>query len=244
MPSPTKEDVLDVPSTPPPNKLRLSLGSMFDWGDEAPPPVTDSQQEMAGTTSRYDPSGMSRIVVDINDLVDDSGDDSDDDTYGGTLPSGSGRRGSIGSMSTKNSQGRNQKKKRPSYGPPAGSLLMFRQVIFLVSLVGIIAAASVAIGYAMIGSGGPSNPLRGGGGRQDDGQKLLEIAERVITACAESNLNADMTECQKLCKGALCCFDEGEYSCADDESKACGVYGGCEALVEGIPLGAGQEDEG
>ena len=145
MPSPTKEDVLDVPSTPPPPKLRPSLGSMF----EAPPSVTDSQQEMAGTTSRYDPSGMAHIM-DINDLVDDSYDDSDDDTYGGALPSKSGRRGSVGSLSTKNSQVRNRKKSRPSYGPPAGSIHMCRQVIILVSLVGIIAAACIAIGYALI----------------------------------------------------------------------------------------------
>ena len=108
----------------------------------------------------------------------------------------------------------------------------------------VINTGLLMIGYALIGSGEPSKgPLSGGGG-QDDGQKLLEIAERVITACAESNLNADVTECQKLCKGALCCFDDGEHSCADDESKACGVYGGCEALIEGIPLGAGKEDEG
>ena len=53
-------------------------------------------------------------------------------------------------------------------------------------------------------------------------------------ACSERSLNEDMSACQKLCHGNLCCFDEGEYSCKDDESKDCAVFAGCEALIEGV----------
>ena len=63
------------------------------------------------------------------------------------------------------------------------------------------------------------------------GQSLLESAEQVVTACSEVNLSIDMTECQQLCHGKLCCFDTGEFSCLEDETKNCAAYVGCEALI-------------
>ena len=41
----------------------------------------------------------------------------------------------------------------------------------------------------------------------------------------------------------MCCFETGKYSCKDDVKKMCAAYAGCEALVEGVPLGAAEEDE-
>ena len=112
------------------------------------------------------------------------------------------------------------------------------------SLVGIIVAASLVIGYAVL-NGDPSKlPYFDA---SDDGipeqQQLLEIAERVVTACSENELNDDGSECQQLCHSKLCCSLSGEYSCEEDNSKDCAVYAGCGALAEGIPLGAAEEDE-
>jgi len=76
-----------------------------------------------------------------------------------------------------------------------------------------------------------------------DEQQLLETAERVVMACSESKLNDNSSECQKLCKSKLCCFDEGDYGCQDDASKDCAVYAACEALVEGLAVGAADENE-
>ena len=75
--------------------------------------------------------------------------------------------------------------------------------------------------------------------------ELLEIAERVITACSEDKLNEDMKECQSLCHSRMCCFEESgsDYSCQLDTSKNCAVYAGCEALVEDILVGGAEEDE-
>ena len=118
---------------------------------------------------------------------------------------------------------------------------MCRQVLILLSLVGIIVGASVGIGYAVL-SGGNTNGKSGtnaaafAGANGENGmteQQLLEIAERVIVACSETILDNDLTECQNLCHSSMCCFESGQYSCEDDESKACAVYAGCEALVEG-----------
>jgi len=187
---------------------------------------------------------MSRIV-DINDLVDEGSDaDSDDDDTVGHSPSLS----RIGQNSSKSGSGSTKKsKKRPVYGPGGvGSVLMCRQVVILVSLVGIIAAASIAIGYAVMNGDPTGNwmPVRGrADGDNNKEQKLLELAERVVTACAESRLDENMKECQKLCHASMCCFDDGNYSCEDDERKNCAVYAGCANLMEGVLLGAAEEDE-
>ena len=74
-------------------------------------------------------------------------------------------------------------------------------------------------------------------------QKLLEIAERVVLACSESTLDGDMSDCRALCHDAMCCFDGGGYSCADDEGRNCAAYAGCSNLMDGVPVGAEEEDE-
>jgi len=192
---------------------------------------------------------MSRIV-DITDLVDDSDDgDSDIDDVMGSRPS-------TGPAATKKRQNPtktngNKKRTRSSYQ----ASMLCRQVIILTALVAIIAGASMAIGYAVIGFG-DHNVAKNSGNAQlssanDDKslrgeQKKLEIAERITVACAESKLNQDMKECQKLCKSSMCCFEgsESKYSCQGDDSKNCAVYAGCKALVDGKPLGAADEEEG
>mmetsp|Transcript_28305 Transcript_28305/g.51590 ORF Transcript_28305/g.51590 Transcript_28305/m.51590 type:complete len:155 (-) Transcript_28305:384-848(-) len=67
---------------------------------------------------------------------------------------------------------------------------------------------------------------------QSDQQGLLDIAEQVVLACSEDNLNEDLSGCQNICRGHMCCFEDSDYSCEDDEDKNCAVYGGCEALIE------------
>ena len=62
--------------------------------------------------------------------------------------------------------------------------------------------------------------------------RLLEIAEEVVLQCSEEMFDeSGMEACQMLCHDRLCCFDEGDYSCEDDEEKNCPVYAGCEALL-------------
>ena len=176
--------------------------------------------------SRHAPRTMNRSIADavFDDLYDNDSDD-----------------GAISDVEL--DKGKQQKQTK--YGPGGrGSSLLCRQTIIIFSLVGIIVAASLAIGYAVI-NGDPSKlphfTASDDGG--PDQQQLLEIAERVVTACSENELNEDRSECQQLCHSKLCCFESGEYSCEEDESKDCAVYAGCEALVEGIPLEAVEEGE-
>ena len=64
-------------------------------------------------------------------------------------------------------------------------------------------------------------------------EELFRLAERVDEACSEQQLNANMSACQHLCKGEMCCFEiEEEYSCARDREKSCLAHAGCDALVE------------
>jgi len=117
-----------------------------------------------------------------------------------------------------------------------------RETIRIVSLVGIIIAASLAIGYAVVNYDPSERPYA----VVEHGiseQSLLEIAERVVTVCSERSLDKDMSECQELCHTKMCCFESGEYSCEDDDSKTCAAYAGCEALIEGTPLNAEEEVE-
>jgi hypothetical protein len=221
----------------------ISRDSVLDWGFN---PGSNNREASTnsvedGPSSRYDPRAMSRIV-DINDLVDES---SSEDEGEEVLTAGSAVSGEASIQS-------NQKKRtrRQQYGPGG---MGCRQVLILVSLLGIIVAASLAIGYAVIG-GNPSssnNNLNGRGSANsvragtNEEQLLLEMAERITIACSEANLDEDMSECQMLCHENLCCFEESssEYSCEDDESKACAVYAGCYALVQGVPIGAADEEE-
>ena len=183
-----------------------------------------------GHVSRYDPSNMNRITENLADLVND-GSDSDDDV------TRNNNRNSIIESLEKGQKTNSNCRTR------------YRQVVVIVSLVGIILGSAVAIGYAIIGSGNnvQSSYLTTDNvdGESSTQQQLLEMAERVITACDEDEdkLNDDMSACQHLCHGSMCCFETDEYGCQDDASKDCAVYAGCEALVTGIPLGGTSADE-
>eukprot|EP00986_Skeletonema_menzelii_P011727 scaffold6148_cov140-Skeletonema_menzelii.AAC.1 len=70
----------------------------------------------------------------------------------------------------------------------------------------------------------------------DEGAELFKLAESINQHCEATKLHSanGRRKCEKLCKNHLCCFDtiEDGYSCSGDESKNCGVYGGCEVLVD------------
>lgn len=222
---------------------------VFDWGTSRD---GGGSEGSAAPSSRYDPKAMSRIV-DITDLVDDDADSDDDDnvvspsppSLGSSARVASAVRGAGGGATSSVSD----ELRGRSYGPGgAGYARLCRQAVIVIALVGMIMGASMAIGYAVIGADPNSAPgsTRGGGGVKEDErgqQKLLETAERVVQACAESRLDRDMSECQKLCKKSMCCFEGGEYSCAEDERKDCAVYAGCEALVRGTPVDAAEEED-
>lgn len=213
------------------NKKALK-GSVFDWGWDAESVGSNATSDKSmPIVSRYDPTNMNRITENLADLVND-GSDSDDE-------SGIANRKSIIIQGVKDQQ----RLKEATGG------CNWRQVFTVMALIGIIVGASVTMGYAIINNSGEirsealmANTNIGDGG---EGQHLLEIAERVTEACDENKLNEDMSECQSLCNGRMCCFDESQdgYGCQDDNSKDCAVYAGCEALVEGVPVGAADEDE-
>ena len=172
---------------------------------------------------------MNRIA-DITDLdISTYSSDSDDDVI---FP---GHR--VGN-SSKNNNNNNR------YGPSSScgdtSTPFFRKTVVIISLVGIIIGASAAIGYTVINSATTVSLLSaadgsGSGSDINNGQQhLLEMAERVITACDENRINEDISECQKLCYSRMCCFEKDEYGCQADAGKDCAVYAGCEALVQGI----------
>lgn len=176
---------------------------------------------------------MSRIV-DITDLVDDASDSSDDEDIIGHSSDG----GAFAGL-TKNGSESNLTNPKKAYGPGgAGYSLLIHQFLILFVLLSVIVGACVAIGYAVMDAKGiyPSSSIESDGNQQH----LLETAERVDTACSEEKLNRDMSECQTLCRSNLCCFGSGEYNCENDENKACAVYAGCEALLDGAML---YEDE-
>jgi len=176
---------------------------------------------------------MNRITENLADLVNDGSDsDVDDDITDASSV--------------------NNKKKKSKNNTSSGSNRLggtgqhYRQIIVVVSLVAIIIGASLAIGYTVVNNTSPESSYLMANDKEDEQeQKLLEIAERVITACSEDKLNEDMKECQSLCHSRMCCFEESgsDYSCQLDTSKNCAVYAGCEALVEGIAIGAVGEDE-
>ena len=128
-----------------------------------------------------------------------------------------------------------------------------RQVVVIIAIVSVICGASLAILFAVDRIDEPQT-IQGAylvsttdnvdeESSTQKQQQLLEMAERVITACDEDKLNKDMSVCQHLCHGSMCCFETDEYGCQDDVSKDCAVYAGCEALVTGIPLGGTSADE-
>jgi hypothetical protein len=251
-----------------------SNDSVFDWGLSslvsispltpkpvislinravAPPLPSSMEENDDGPSSRYDPKAMSRIV-DITDLVDESlgGDDSDGyDSVDEDVAAACEREPSNMSLDASSptiQSNQNPNKRRLQYGPGG---MGCRQAIVLISLVGMILAATLAIGYAvLINNGGnnnnnnnnasfPSNNNRGSvnsvRGNTNEQQLLLEMAERITIACSEEMLErygVYRSECRMLCHDSLCCFEESaEDNCEDDESKACAVYAGCQALV-------------
>jgi len=215
----------------------------------------------SGPTSRYDPSAMSRIV-DINDLVDDDDDDDDSDSDDNVIHNGH----RSNNISAKNQRRKSKNRQKLKHQYPSSSYkspLVGRQVVILTVLVGIIAAASVAIGYAVMNSDNPNNNVSGapptklGGGSEGNNndnvarqqqagagqQKLLEIAEMVIEACSEDALDEDMSQCQSLCHANMCCFEEEGYGCGAENDVDCAVYGGCQALLVGVEMEDGEEGE-
>lgn len=163
--------------------------------------------------SRYDPSTMDRVVdININDTQYDS-DMSEDTKKAGV--EGTARR------------------------------QRWTKVMFATG--GIILAASVAIGvlvmqnprYSILTLWNNSDGRGAGANFQvayeaPEQQRLLEISQEVLSACSESKLNEDISECQHLCRYKLCCFEKEKYNCVNDEEKECAVYAGCEALMEGV----------
>ena len=169
-------------------------------------------------------------VVDITDLVDDGSDSSDDEDIIGHSSEG----GALGILS-KSGSNSNITKQTKGYGlGGSGHNFLSKQLFILFMLLGIIIGSCVAIGYAVLGARETIPEI--GENLHLGNQQLLETAERVVTACSEGRLDEDMSECQNLCHGKLCCFDSGKYNCGNDESKACSVFAGCEALVDGALL--------
>ena len=137
------------------------------------------------------------------------------------------------------------------YGGGVLGLSKCRQLGVIIAIVSVMCGASLAILFAIDsishepqieGSYLVSKTDNVDGESSTQQQQLLEMAERVITACDENKLNEDMSDCQHLCHGSMCCFETDEYGCQDDASKDCAVYAGCEALVTGIPLGGASAD--
>jgi len=154
----------------------------------------------------------------------------------------------------------NNPRKKKSYGP--GSTC--RHVTIMIALVAVIVGAILAIGFSVVSGDIPVEASSGGrssasasastmeeekrvtpeiertvdSNASPDQQELLETAERVVIACAPVQLDQDMSECQSLCNAKMCCFEgkDDPYNCEDDETKMCGVFAGCKALMEGEPV--------
>ena len=178
--------------------------------------------------SRYNPESMN--CINIEDLVQEDSSDSDDSEDGVRAPSADAY--------DSNGTGCQQKRKAGRVPP-----LCYRQMLIIVSLVGIIIAASAAIGYAILNSNGGEKAYSAPESDGSGDQTLLETAERISVVCSEHRLNNDRRDCQEMCYTKLCCFEEGDYSCVEDDREECAVYAGCEALVEGIIFGGAEEDE-
>lgn len=187
--------------------------------------------------TRYDPKAMSRI----SDIVDELYEESSTDSIDSALELSDHVQVKMGKDKAAKVNGKGQK--GSSYGPGGmGSALFCRRTLSITALIAVITAASLVIGYAVVIHDPSTRPYSMSDGDQQ--QQFLEVAERVISACSEHSLDQDISECQKLCHGKLCCFDSGEYSCNDDEGMECAVYAGCEALVDGVPTDGLEEEEG
>ena len=161
----------------------------------------------------------------IDDITDLDSSDDDDDQAGEEY----GHSSSLGLVSSSDALGNDSSR--------VG--IVCRQSIVVFGIVAIIVCTSALIGVAIT-----KHPLgdtldvteayTDGAYTGEDGQLLLERAERVMTACSEEKLYEDMSDCQSLCRRAMCCFDDpdSEYSCQDDPAHECAVFFGCEALME------------
>lgn len=142
------------------------------------------------------------------------------------------------------------KQSKATHVTPRCKMSARRWELCLVAAIGTIFGASVTLGYItlFVGPGHIGLMLRGAymesnsveegsyyhtaGEAASNQQRLLELAERIVTACSETSLNLNDAECQNLCKPGICCFGSGEgvQSCENDIEKNCAVYGGCDAL--------------
>jgi hypothetical protein len=179
--------------------------------------------------NRYDPKSMNRIsgLVDISDRSSE-GEESDDADNDNIIIPDKVKDNSL-LAPTKPSKNDKTTRRLPD-GRTIGRL--------------ILQVASVAIILFCIGSvivynnnsenhNAPSTPQLQLSNEQTSEQlRLLEIAEEVVLQCSEEMFDTSgMEACQRLCHDRLCCFDEGDYSCEDDEDVNCPVYAGCGALL-------------
>lgn len=183
----------------------------------APPRPSGAQidgpaSDRSGPASRYDPKSIGR-VVDINDLVDEI-----------------------------ESSGRTFERAEDAIGTTRKTNVPK----FWVRAITVAAAACFALG-AVAGvqllvkavEDDSMHALRHDHDAGREQQRLLEIAELVALACGGDDLDGDASasDCRRLCEARMCCFEEGEGSCADEEGEDCVVYVGCEALLPEYEMG-------
>lgn len=159
--------------------------------------------------SRYDPEAMNR-VVDLDDLdEDDNSEISDYFTEGDRM------------------MHRNR---------------ILTCAMAVVAVVGVAMGAMIAANPSMIPFV-PTTSLPGKGTGANlqvsypapQAAKQLQTAREVVAACGTTD---NMSECQRLCRGRICCVekDEDTYNCRNDEAMNCGVFVACEALVEDVEV--------
>jgi len=167
-----------------------------------------------GPSSRHDPNSLHRVI------------DSDVDSYVGT-DTDSDVEGVVTTIGTTTQRKASKNAK-----------VLCKQIVAIFAIVGtIVGVIGIGIGVAMMSrqknagvSSSAASPLHENSPQHQ--QRLLEIAERVVTACdVRDQIDPDMSDCKNLCHGKLCCVENetSESNCRDDEN--CAVYAGCEALV-------------
>jgi len=152
--------------------------------------------------SRYDPQSIDRIL-DMIDISEDEDSESDLDVEELDAVVGTTR-----------------KKAKVK------SLCM--QALIAVAVVCIIVGTVVVLdGRSDIPFARSANAVQ-----EPEQQRLLEIAEQVVIACDEISLIDDSSACEQLCDEIMCCFEEGEHSCVDDEHANCAVYAACRVIFD------------
>lgn len=190
----------------------LSVQSAFDWGLGPKENGGGTESGNTETSSRYDPKAMSRIV-DITDLVDDSDSEEIDDEY--NVEMASKDISSSNDLDHKNGQSRK-----------------FRRGLTIAVLFVAIVAGVVGISFSVLAG---KNRIVSTSASEPSDRELLLIAERVVVACSEDQLNNSLTDCQNVCHNMMCCFAKDENNCANDPTKFCAAHAGCEALMNDIP---------